>query len=134
MSELSKEGKTFSPMKKMKKRKRILAEKEHATRTENKRVNSENRKARAERSEIIEQVSVVKILGYEKNMLQIELDGKIEKRALIFDKRKINKNNLEENLPKFELKLFGENFVISSLANFDEMKENLLWKLEEEFF
>ena len=115
----------------MKKRNRLVEEKEVAKRTENKRVNAENRKVREEKKQEFEKVSQVKILDFVKGMLIIEIEDKVEKRALLFEKTEINKKNLKDKLPNFEVKLYGENYKISKLSGFIDVVDDLLWKLEE---
>lgn len=124
-------GAAHGTMKKMKKRNRLVEEKEVAKRTENKRINAENRKVREEKKQELEKVSQVKILDYVKGMLIVEVDNKVEKRALLFEKRDINKRNLKDKLPTFEVKLYGENYQISKLNGFLDIMDDLLWKLEE---
>lgn len=124
-------GAAHGTMKKMKKRNRLVEEKEVAKRTENKRINAENRKVREEKKQELEKVSQVKILDYVKGMLIVEVDNKVEKRALLFEKRDVNKRNLKDKLPTFEVKLYGENYQISKLNGFLDIMDDLLWKLEE---
>lgn len=126
-------GKAYGTMKKMKKRNRLVEEKEVAKRTENKRKNAESRKIRTQKEEALEKVSKVKILDFVKGMLIVEIEEKIEKRALLFDKRKVDKKNLKEKFPSFEVKLYGENFKISELDGFKKIQDELLWKVEELF-
>lgn len=123
-------GKFHGTMKKMKKRNRLLEEKAVAERTENKRLNSENRKIRRERDAETEKVSQVAIVDFVKGMLLVEIEGKVEKRALLFEKDEVTKANLKDKLPTFELKLYGENVKITKLKNFKEMLEDLVWKVE----
>ncbi|MGL6100513.1 MAG: hypothetical protein ACRCZ9_01390 [Fusobacteriaceae bacterium] len=123
-------GKTYGTMKKMKKRNRLLEEKATAERTENKRLNSENRKVRRERDAGVEKISQVAIVDFVKGMLLVEIEGKIEKRALLFEKSEITKLNLRDKFPTFELKIYGENVKITKLKNFTEMLEELIWKVE----
>ncbi|MGL5656549.1 MAG: hypothetical protein ACRCXY_06915 [Fusobacteriaceae bacterium] len=124
-------GAAHGTMKKMKKRNRLVEEKEVAKRTENKRINAENRKVREEKKQELEKVSQVKILDYIKGMLIVEVDNKVEKRALLFEKKDVNKRNLKDKLPTFEVKLYGENYQISKLNGFLDVMDDLLWKLEE---
>lgn len=123
-------GKTYGTMKKMKKKNRLLEEKATAERTENKRINSENRKVRRERDAGLEKISQVAIVDFVKGMLLVEIEGKVEKRALLFEKEEINKVNLKDKFPTFEVKLYGENVKVSKLKNFKDMMEELLWKIE----
>ena len=57
---------------------------------------------------------------------------KEEKRALLFDKKAVTKGNIEREIRNFEVKLYGENWKISLLKDFQEMKDELIWKLSEE--
>lgn len=123
-------GGAHGTMKKMKKRNRLLEEKDVAKRTENKRLNAESRKERREKTAEEEKVSQVAIVDFVKGMLLVEVEGKIEKRALLFEKRDVTKANLKEKLPTFELKLYGEEVKITKLKNFKDMMEDLLWKIE----
>lgn len=123
-------GKTYGTMKKMKKKNRLMEEKATAERTENKRINAENRKIRRERDAEQEKVSQVAIVDFVKGMILVEIEGKVEKRALLFEKDEVTKFNLKDKLPNFEVKLYGENVKVSKLKNFREMLEDLIWKIE----
>lgn len=125
-------GLAYSKYKKMKKAKRLEEEKKFRRLTENKRKNAENRKERAIEKEAENRVSEVAILGYNKGMLTVIVDGKEEKRALLFDKKIINKSNVNSEIRNCEIKLYGENWKISKLKNFEEIKEQLIWELSEE--
>lgn len=125
-------GLAYSKYKKMKKAKRLEEEKKFRRLTENKRKNAENRKERAIEKEAESRVSEVTILGYNKGMLVVMIDGKEEKRALLFDKKLINKSNINSEIRNCEVKLYGENWKISKLKNFDEIKDQLIWEISEE--
>lgn len=125
-------GLAYSKYKKMKKAKRLEEEKKFRRLTENKRKNAENRKERAIEKEAENRVSEVAILGYNKGMIAVIVDGKEEKRALLFDKKIINKSNVNSEIRNCEIKLYGENWKISKLKNFEEIKEQLIWELSEE--
>lgn len=125
-------GLAYSKYKKMKKAKRLEEEKKFRRLTENKRKNAENRKERAIEKEAESRVSEVTILGYNKGMLIVMIDGKEEKRALLFDKKLINKSNINSEIRNCEVKLYGENWKISKLKNFDEIKAQLIWEISEE--
>ena len=116
----------------MKKAKRLEEEKKFRRLTENKRKNAENRKERAIEKEAEGRVSEVTILGYNKGMLVVMIDGKEEKRALLFDKKLINKSNINSEIRNCEVKLYGENWKISKLKNFDEIKDQIIWEISEE--
>ncbi len=124
-------GKAYSKIKAKRKQTRILQEKAIKQRTENKRVNAENRKANLEYREFMGRVSEVEIIEFKKNMLIIDIDGELEKRALLFDKRKVNKKNLVQEILDFKIKIFGEEVYLRKLGNFEEKKEELLFSLEE---
>ena len=124
-------GKAYSKIKAKRKQTRILQEKAIKQRTENKRINAENRKANLEYREFMDRVHEVEIIEFKKNMLIINIDGEIEKRALLFDKRKVNKKNLAQEILDFKIKIFGEEIYLRKLGNFDEKKEELLFSLEE---
>lgn len=124
-------GKAYSKIKAKRKQTRILQEKAIKQRTENKRINAENRKANLEYREFMDRVHEVEIIEFKKNMLIIDIDGEIEKRALLFDKRKVNKKNLAQEILDFKIKIFGEEIYLRKLGNFDEKKEELLFSLEE---
>lgn len=124
-------GKAYSKIKAKRKQTRILQEKAIKQRTENKRINAENRKANLEYREFMNRVSEVEIVEFKKNMLIINIDGELEKRALIFDERKTNKKNLAETILDFKIKLFGEEVYLRKLGNFAQKKEELLFSLEE---
>lgn len=125
-------GLAYSKYKKMKKAKRLEEEKKFRRLTENKRKNAENRKERAIEKEAEGRVSEVTILGYNKGMLVVMIDGKEEKRALLFAKKLINKSNINSEIRNCEVKLYGENWKISKLKNFDEIKAQLIWEISEE--
>lgn len=125
------EGKAYSKIKAKRKQTRILQEKAIKQRTENKRINAENRKANLEYREFMDRVSEVQIVEFKKNMLIIDIDGEIEKRALLFDKRKVNKKNIKDEILDFKVKLFGEEVYLRKLGNFAEKKDELIFSLEE---
>lgn len=124
-------GKAYSKIKAKRKQTRILQEKAIKQRTENKRINAENRKANLEYREFMDRVSEVEIVEFKKNMLIIDIDGELDKRALLFDKRKVNKKNLAQEILDFKIKLFGEEVYLRKLGNFEEKREELLFALEE---
>lgn len=124
-------GKAYSKIKAKRKQTRILQEKAIKQRTENKRVNAENRKANLEYREFMGRVSEVEIVEFKKNMLIIDIDGELEKRALLFDKRRVNKKNLAQEILDFKIKIFGEEVYLRKLGNFEEKKDELLFSLEE---
>lgn len=124
-------GKAYSKIKAKRKQTRILQEKAIKQRTENKRINAENRKANLEYREFMDKVSEVQIVEFKKNMLIIDIDGEIEKRALLFDKRKVNKKNIKDEILDFKVKLFGEEVYLRKLGNFAEKKDELIFSLEE---
>lgn len=125
-------GLAYSKHKKLKKAKRLEEEKKFKRLTENKRKNAESRKERAIEKENVDKISEVVILGYNKGMLLINIEGKEEKRALLFYKKAVTKGNVEREIRNFEVKLYGENWKISLLKDFQEMKDELIWKLSEE--
>ncbi len=124
-------GKAYSKIKAKRKQTRILQEKAIKQRTENKRINAENRKANLEYREFMDRVSEIQIVEFKKNMLIIDIDGEIEKRALLFDKRKVNKKNIKDEILDFKVKLFGEEVYLRKLGNFAEKKDELIFSLEE---
>ena len=124
-------GKAYSKIKAKRKQTRILQEKAIKQRTENKRINAENRKANLEYREFLDRVSEVQIVEFKKNMLIIDIDGEIEKRALLFDKRKVNKKNIKDEILDFKVKLFGEEVYLRKLGNFAEKKDERIFALEE---
>lgn len=126
-------GKAYSKIKAKRKQTRILQEKAIKQRTENKRINAENRKANLEFREFMNKVAEVEIVEFKKNMLIIDIDGELEKRAVLFDKRKVNKKNLSEEILGFKIKLFGEEVFLRKLGNFPEKKDELIFAMEEFF-
>lgn len=124
-------GKAYSKIKAKRKQTRILQEKAIKQRTENKRINAENRKVNLEYREFMDRVAEVQIVEFKKNMLIIDIDGEIEKRALLFDKRKVNKKNIKDEILDFKVKLFGEEVYLRKLGNFAEKKDELIFSLEE---
>ena len=85
-------GHAYSKIKAKRKQTRILQEKAIKQRTENKRVNAENRKSAQEQKEFMWKIGSVKIVEFRKNMLIVNIDGEEQKRALLFDKRKTFSN------------------------------------------
>lgn len=124
-------GKAYSINKKMKKAKRLEEEKKFRRLTENKRKNAENRKERAIEKAEAQRASEVILKGFSKGMLIISIEGKEEKRAPIFDKKKINKKNIVEEIDNFEVKLYGNNWKISILQGYTELREQLIWEISE---
>lgn len=120
-------GKAYSINKKMKKAKRLEEEKKFRRLTENKRKNAENRKERAE----AQRASEVILKGFSKGMLIISIEGKEEKRAPLFDKKKITKKNIEDEIDNFEIKLYGSNWKISILEGYEDIREQLIWEISE---
>lgn len=124
-------GKAYSINKKMKKAKRLEEEKKFRRLTENKRKNAENRKERAiERAEA-QRASEVILKGFSKGMLIISIEGKEEKRAPLFDKKKITKKNIEDEIDNFEITLYGSNWKISILEGYEDIREQLIWEISE---
>ena len=124
-------GKAYSINKKMKKAKRLEEEKKFRRLTENKRKNAENRKERAiERAEA-QRASEVILKGFSKGMLIISIEGKEKKRAPLFDKKKITKKNIEDEIDNFEIKLYGSNWKISILEGYEDIREQLIWEISE---
>ena len=124
-------GKAYSINKKMKKAKRLEEEKKFRRLTENKRKNAENRKERAiERAEA-QRASEVILKGFSKGMLIISIEGKEEKRAPLFDKKKITKKNIEDEIDNFEIKLYGSNWKIYILEGYEDIREQLIWEISE---
>lgn len=125
-------GKAYSINKKMKKAKRLEEEKKFRRLTENKRKNAENRKERAIEKAEAERASQVTLIGYVKGMLLINIEGKEEKRAPIYDKKKITIKNINTEIDNFEIKLYGSNWKISILKGYNEFKEQLIWEISQE--
>ncbi len=124
-------GKAYSINKKMKKAKRLEEEKKFRRLTENKRKNAENRKERAIEKAEAQRASEVILKRYSKGMLIISIEGKEEKRAPLFDKKKITKKNIADEIDNFEIKLYGSNWKLSILEGFSELREQLIWEISE---
>lgn len=124
-------GKEFGELKKMRKSKRLQEEKKLKSATENRRQNSEARKLKKEERAIEEKILNVKIVGFRKGMLLIDIEGEIEKRAFIFSRKKVRKDNLSRKIGDFEIKLYGNNVKIENLKGYEEMREQLIWEFEE---
>lgn len=124
-------GKAYSINKKMKKAKRLEEEKKFRRLTENKRKNAENRKERAIEKAEAQRASEVVLKGYSKGMLIVLVEGKEEKRAPLFDKKKITKKNIAEEMDNFEVKLYGSNWKISMLEGYSDIREQLIWEISE---
>lgn len=124
-------GKAYSINKKMKKAKRLEEEKKFRRITENKRKNAENRKERAIEKAEAQRASEVILKGFSKGMLIISIEGKEEKRALIFEKKNITKKNIQDEIDKFEIKLYGNNWKISMLQGYQDIREQLILEISE---
>ena len=125
-------GKAYSKNKKMKKAKRLLEEKKFKRLTENKRKNAENRKEKAIQRENEEKIREVVLKDYNKGMFIVIVDGKEEKRAPIFDKSLVTKKNIGDEFYNIQIKLYGDNYKISMLKGYNEVKEELIWKISED--
>lgn len=125
-------GKAYSKNKKMKKAKRLLEEKKFKRLTENKRKNAENRKEKAIQRENEEKIREVVLKDYNKGMFIVIVDGKEEKRAPIFDKSLVTKKNIADEFYNIQIKLYGDNYKISMLKGYNEVKEELIWKISED--
>lgn len=126
-------GKEFAIIKAKRKQTKILEEKAIKQRTENKRVNSEKRKFKNLENEYQDKCRAIEIVGFRRGMLLIKIGDKVEKRALLYDDRKVNKRNLEKEILNFFIKLFGNDFPIRKLKNFKEKREELVFSFEELF-
>ncbi|WP_163469089.1 hypothetical protein [Fusobacterium sp. IOR10] len=126
-------GKEFAVIKAKRKQTKILEEKAIKQRTENKRVNSEKRKFKNLENEYQDKCRAIEIVGFRRGMLLIKIGDKVEKRALLYDDRKVNKRNLEKEILNFFIKLFGDDFPIRKLKNFKEKREELVFSFEELF-
>ena len=123
-------GTKWNKDKNVKKSKRFEEEKMRKRRAENKRANAEARKERAEERAIMEKVAGAKMVGFRRGMLLLEINGEIEKRALIHSK-KLEKRILELKIGDIEVKLFGKNVKLQNIEGFEEMREQLMFELEE---
>lgn len=126
-------GKEYSLIKAKRKQKRILEEKAIKQRTENRRQNAEKRKAQNLENAYQDKCREVEIVGLRKNMLLLNIEGEIEKRAPLYDKKKVNKGNLDKEILNIFVKLYGSDFPIRKLKNFKEKREELVFSLEELF-
>ncbi|WP_300330778.1 hypothetical protein [Fusobacterium sp.] len=126
-------GKEYSLIKAKRKQKRILEEKAIKQRTENRRQNAEKRKAQNLENAYQDKCREVEIIGLRKNMLLLNIEGEIEKRAPLYDKKKVNKGNLDKEILNIFVKLYGSDFPIRKLKNFKEKREELVFSLEELF-
>ena len=122
-------GKAYSINKKMKKAKRLEEEKKFRRLTENKRKNAENRKERAIEKAEAQRASEVILKGFVKGMLIVLIEGKEEKRAILFDKKKVTQKNISDEIDNFEVKLYGSNWKISILQGYQEIREQLIWEI-----
>lgn len=126
-------GKDYSIIKAKRKQKRILEEKAIKQRTENRRQNAERRKVQNMENAYQDKCREVEIIGLRKNMLLLNIEGEIEKRAPLYDKKKVNKSNLDKEILNIFVKLYGSDFPIRKLKNFKEKREELVFALEELF-
>ncbi|MBC2850250.1 MULTISPECIES: hypothetical protein [unclassified Cetobacterium] len=131
ISKTKPKGTEYSALKNMKKAARIVKTKEDRRRAENKRVNAESRKERRLENDFYERVGQVQILGFNKGMLIVSIDGEQEKRNLTFGRRSVSLAENIDSLPNFELKLFGEMVEIKRLGNFNDMKDSIAWAISE---
>lgn len=123
-------GTEYSELKNMKKAARIVKTKEDRRRAENKRVNAEARKERKLENDFYEKVKEVQIVGFNKGMLIVSIEGEQEKRNLTFGRRSVSLAENIESLHNFELKLFGEMVELKRLGNYNQMKETIAWAIE----
>ena len=123
-------GTKWNKDKGIKKSKRFEEEKMMKRRAENKRANAEARKERQEEKAIMEKVAGAKMVGFRRGMLLVEINGEVEKRALIHSK-KLEKRILELKIGDIEIKLFGKNVKLQNIEGFEEMREQLMFELEE---
>ncbi len=121
----------YNALKNMKKAARIVKTKEDRRRTEAKRQNAESRKERRLESEFYDRVAQVEIVGFNKGMLIILINGEQEKRNLTFGRRSVDLAENIESLHNFELKLFGEMVELKRLKNFNKMKDTIAWAISE---
>ncbi len=126
-------GKEYSLIKAKRKQKRILEEKAIKQRTENRRQNAEKRKAQNLENAYQDKCREVEIVGFKKNMFLLNIEGEVEKRAPLYDKRKVNRGNLDKEILNIFVKLYGSDFPIRKLKNFKEKREELVFSLEELF-
>ncbi len=99
-------------------------------RAESKRRNAEQRKEREEKQAVLDKVAGVKMVGFRRGMLLLEMDGEVVKRALIHSK-KLEKRILDLKIGDIEVKIFGRNVKLQNIEGFEEMREQLMWELEE---
>ena len=123
-------GTAWNKDKGIKKSKMYEERKMTARRAESKRVNAEQRKERAEKQAVLEKVADVKMIGYRRGMLLLEVEGEVVKRALIHSK-KLEKRILDLKIGDIEVKIFGGNVKLENIEGFEEMREQLIWELEE---
>jgi hypothetical protein len=126
-------GKEFGELKNLKKSKRMQEEKRLKSATENRRQNSEARKIKKEERVVEEKVLNVKIVGFRKGMLLVDIEGEIEKRAFIFSRKKVRKDNFKRKIGDFEIKLYGNNVKIENIKGYEDIKDQLIWEFEELF-
>ena len=124
-------GKDYSIIKAKRKQKRILEEKAIKQRTENKRQNAEKRKAQNLESAYQDKCREVEIVGLRKNMLLLNIEGEVEKRAPLYDKRKVNSGNIEKEILNVFVKLYGNDFPVRKLKNFKEKRDELVFAFKE---
>ena len=124
-------GTEYNKLKSLKKTKRFEEEKEAKRRSENKRKNSEFRKEKEEKKSTLQKGQVVRIVDYKKNMLIVEVEGELEKRALIFPKSRLTRFSLESQIEDMEIKLYGVLHKINTLDGFEETKSVILFYIED---
>lgn len=77
--------------------------------------------------EEIDKIREIEIVDYQKGMLHIKINEKLEKRAL----NSQDKNLDIKNIDNFEINISGKMWKISILKNYDDIKELLIWKMSE---
>jgi len=123
-------GTNWNKDKGVKKSKMFEERKMTARRAESKRANAESRKERTEDRAVMEKISGVKMVGFRRGMLLLEMDGEVVKRALIHSK-KLEKRILDLKIGDIEVKLLGKNIKLENIEGFEEMREQLMWELED---
>ncbi len=124
-------GKDYSIVKAKRKQTRILEEKAIKQRTENRRQNAEKRKSQNLENAYQDKCREVEIVGLRKNMLLINVEGAVEKRALLYDKKKLKKANVDKEILNIFIKLYGSDFPMRKLKNFKEKREELTFAIGE---
>lgn len=123
-------GTEYSKLKALKKGKRIEESKEAARRTDKKRQNAETRKLKEEKQKKIDAAKALKMVGYKKGFILVDIDGKIEKRKPFYPKLTLTRENYKIHVGDIAIKLYGNHIRIREIGGFKDIVSELLFEIE----